>query len=283
MMNWDYSLIKNWTPDTTERTNSVFPCLAEYKHRQKHLYYVAANHDYGLENPTCKLIKNTIHTTSPQLIIVEGLETDKGISPEGWSERAREAEQNGFVNSREPVYATALAIQNKIPFIGGEAAHKDIFEALNTKGYSDQDILAFYVLRAYVSTWKDRCLPENELENVANNYLETNSRFQHLPSERRINFQQFKQWFDRNNIGKKSYKEFDDYDIAPLAWASATPFQEISHAIGEVREQHLDALIATKLAEHDRVMVVYGNGHFSKSRKVFEHALGKPEYQYPHR
>ena len=70
--------------------------------------------------------------------------------------------------------------------------------------------------------------------------------------------------------------EIDDDDLRPTNWEGANYFQRLHHTMDPIRERHIDSVIANSLIEHDKVLVVYGDGHLVKSRLVFERMFGAP-------
>jgi len=51
---------------------------------------------------------------------------------------------------------------------------------------------------------------------------------------------------------------------------------EVSHAVGQVRDAHLVRTIAELLNRFDRVLVVYGAGHHVQQAEVLAAMIGEP-------
>ena len=106
--------------------------------------FIAARHESRTGSPTHALIREVIEGFAPNCVITEGLETDKGPSPEGLLRDAKRRKARG--DCPEPLYAAVLAADRGIVFIGGEPPSSTTTEALRGQG-SDTDVLGFLVVR----------------------------------------------------------------------------------------------------------------------------------------
>src|SRR5262249_40294946 len=110
----------------------------------------------------------------------------------------------------------------------------------------------------------------------ARRILEWSRRVSDTPEAAALSYEKFMGWFDTHNDTGKKLFDLENEDMRPTNAGSATYFQKMQHHLDPIREQNLDIVIENALAVHDRVLVVYGNGHLVKSRPVFEQAFGGP-------
>lgn len=273
----DLTLIRNYNKELQAQAPYTTPYYTYFHKGAKALYYVAAGHQAGPDNDTFKAIRTIIQKAKPQIIVIEGLATERGQSPDSYKAIAQQKAKDDFRTSVEPEYAAYQAIQANIPFIGAEPTDKIIFDQLRQKTYSENDIVAFYTLRN-IHYWVDvDQVNEQSFDQKAQFYLD-NLRYyreNNIPVENRLTVQGLKEWFAKHSPTKgKSILSVNTDDVAPLSSPEATYIQRLSASVDEVRERNIDTAFANVLSNYDRVLVVYGSAHLLKSRKVIEKMLG---------
>jgi predicted AlkP superfamily pyrophosphatase or phosphodiesterase len=55
--------------------------VQNFKKEEKDLYYIGTHHGSNFENTSHETILQAIHKYKPQFVILEGIETNKGVSP----------------------------------------------------------------------------------------------------------------------------------------------------------------------------------------------------------
>jgi hypothetical protein len=266
----DFSLARKI--EGADNKHFITPHLEHFTKGNKHLYYVGTKHGVDFENRTHEVIIQATTKHAPQLIIVEGIATDKGMSPSLGFDPKKPSDRERFMrHSGESVHTAEMARAKHIPFIGGEASTKSIFEALEKKGYSSKEVMALYLVRT-IPIWERNGQLKNkdDFPKMASDYLANNSQFSDIPKEQRLTFDEFKAIYDAHKAEMgKEMTALTASDSNPHS-AKANYFQKMSAVMDEVRDRHLIELISASLEKTDKVMVVYGNAHQYASAPVFE-------------
>ena len=266
----DLSLIRDYTPQDKLVWRPVV--VNHFQRGGKSLYYINARHVAEIDNPTCDTVREAIGVYKPQLVIIEGFPTECGVSPDFFIDYANREATRNFADG-ESGYAAFLAHQNRIPFLGGEPLTIQICSVMEKEGYSAKDIMAFYLLRQIPQDRREgKAMDEAHFAERALRYLP--QAFEHIPQQERLTLPEFEAWYAIHGSDGKHFLKTSADDLAPYASPVGNYFQQLNHRLGLVREQHLDTLIAESLANSDRVLVVYGDGHLVQSRAVFEKMLG---------
>jgi len=272
----DLKLIRACTPEDEREWRPV--AVNHFQKVDKNLYYINARHATkdGLHKPTIETIEKAIEDYKPQLVIIEGVPTAIGVSPAPYVKFAEKDSVDNFLIGGEPVYALLLAHKNNIPFVGGEPTDIEIFSAMEKEGYSLKDMMAFYLLRAIPRAWIEKrpMSEEGYFQLFVDEYL--GKFFEHVPEHERLTLAEFEEWYatHRDKRSNPDYLAVQMGDMAPWDTPTASYFQTLNYRLGMVREEHLDTLIGESMTNYDRVLVVYGDGHFVQSRAVFEKMLG---------
>ena len=267
----DLSLIRDYTRKDSHA--SVPARVTHFQNRGKNLYYVQAQHEVGIDNPTCETIKKSFDKYSPQIAIIEGLDTSEGISPSSYFQYIPKDNNGKFEN--EQVYTAYLAHKKNIPFIGGEPDYGKVIKEIAKKGYSPQDAMAMHLLAMIPSIRMEAeknggGLSEKSFAENATYFLQNSPAFVEVPQEQRLSYDGFKAWYEKHKANNKKVLEIETADLDPYNTPNSSYFQKLFAAITRVREEHLDTTTANALNEHDKVLVVYGSGHLILSHSVFE-------------
>ncbi len=272
----DLSLIRPYTRQLQSQSPYRAPYVTIFEKGQKTLVYVAAAHQQGIESATARTIKMAFAEAKPQVVLIEGLDIDHGISPKFFQDLVLRDEPSQFKNSGENLIAALFAMRANIPFLGAEPSNRDVYPALAAKGYAESDVTAFIILRN-VPYWVRRDnVNDSSLDARIQNFID-NWRYYALtqvPREKRLTPGQFRDWFARHRPAGMSLMSITSNDLAPISTPDATWFQTMSALMDDVREQSIDRQIARLIHDYDRVFVVYGEAHLMKSRPVFEKILG---------
>lgn len=273
----DLSLIRDYTRGLQDEEPFRGAYIAHFHQGEHQLYYVAATHERGPENDTFKTIRAVMQQAKPQAVIVEGLETERGISPAFYRQHAERHAAMHFTACAEPEYAAHQAMQAGVPFIGGEPSDTQLFAQMEAKGYYTKDVAAFYLLRNIPRWVKHDGITAENFDAKAQDYLDHLRVYveQPTPPDQRLSVAEFKAWYaEHNDCPERSYLQVDTQHLAPVRSQFASYFERMSADTGEIRERHLDTQIADAVSTYGTVLVVYGGGHLVQSRKVFERMFG---------
>jgi len=269
MLNVDLSEICDLTEEHCRTFRPV--AVTEFQRDGKHLYYINAHHVSGTDNPTRTTVRQAITRFNPNLVIVERLETGTEFV-----KFVNEESASDFKRGGEAEYAAHLAMQHNIPFKGAEPSDKDLTAGMKELGYSAKDVMAFYLLRS-IPVWRNQgVLDQSSFGERAAGHLEYWQRRAGVPETEMLSFQGFMGWFEKHNTTGKTLLKIDNNDIHPTISSDANYFQKLHHNLDPIRERHIDTVIAKSFTEHDRVLVVYGDGHLVKSQFVFQKMFGEP-------
>ncbi len=275
----DLSLIRNYERHGYAQLPHRAPFLAQFRQGKKQLSYIAAAHELGPENETFATIDDAIERGKPQLLILEGFETSSGESPQFIQDEALKAADKHFKKSGECLYSAYHAMAANIPFMGGEAPTTAVFEHMASLGYTAKDVMAFYLLRITPQWRKEGLVNANNFDEYAARYLKKSQEFSHIPAEEHLSVEEFKNWYAKHNSTGLDYLSIDAQKMSPVHAPDASYFERMQADVSIPREAHLDRTIADALTKYDRVMVVYGNGHYVQSAPVLEHMFGAaPHY-----
>jgi hypothetical protein len=269
----DLSLIRDYTREAANVWRAV--AVTHFQQDNKNLYYINAHHVTNTNNATCETVRKAILAFEPQLVIIEGLPTQCGISPAGYLDYLHAEEVPRNFPAGEISYAAFLASQKGIPFVGGEPSDEDTFANMEAEGYSIQDVMAFYLVRS-IPQYRQHGQIINEVtfDAFATEFLRDDGNFGHVAPSQRLTLQEFKAWFESHSRASQTLLTITPEDFAPYASEDADYLQRLNRALTLIRERHLNALIGNALSDHDKVLVVYGDGHLFQSSRVFEQMLG---------
>jgi len=266
----DFTLLKARTHAEHRKLGGRAPYFAHYKKGRMELVFIAARHEPRVGSPTHRLIESVIEGFGPECVITEGLRSEDGYSPDGLIRDARRREQSG--NLPEPLFAALLADQKKIPFIGGEPSPSVTTEALRKVTDDDTDILGYLVVRHLGQVRREQ--PGADLDNRVKRLLPW--MIQQFELETAMNLDQFKDWYERTTGKPFSAGNLRREDIAPIATEDPGLLKRMGITVMLAREKHLISLEARLLAEHRRVLVIYGSGHLVYENEILKDMLGEP-------
>lgn len=250
--------------------------LDHYSTAGKDLYYIGTLHGKDFENKSHEIIGQAMRKYPPQIAVIEGLETARGISPDlGFDPKKPSDMQRFMFRSEENIHTAEYLRHKKIPFIGGEPTTEEIFKKLVENGYSQKDGMALHLLRS-VSIWnRSGNLNKQHFPEQANAFL--NSKlFDFVPKENKLTVDEFKAWYDAHKaeLGNKDVFQVTATDTNPNN-VDPNYFQKMSAVMDRARDENLLKVISEALEKNDKVLVVYGNAHQYKSAPVFENMFAQ--------
>src|SRR5260221_4801903 len=147
---YGFKNLKSYELQLEEELPLQRPFIACHKNHEQELCYIGSDHSSDINSKTFKLIRKTIEEFKPDLLVLEGFETNKGLSPIAMINYVRKSctpSSSDDFKCGEPQYAVHLAHLMNIPFIGGEPDDEEIFTPLQGQGYEKDDIFGFYFTR----------------------------------------------------------------------------------------------------------------------------------------
>ena len=268
------SSIRPWSQTLTEEYPSGKPIIAHYKRHGYELFYLAARHENDFGSETLNLVQELFARFHFNVLIIEPIRFDSGESPQWFIDRSKEGRTDKFIVGGESSLAALLAKEKNIPFFGGGLEHSDVYLGLKEHNYSDEDILAFYVVRQIPQWILERESVEGLLERKVPPFLEHYCKA--LKSLSCPTLTDIKRWYV-STTGRELSAQVSSEETAPYADGNLKT-QKISSAVGAIRDRYTLALIETMLHKYKRVAVVYGGSHYVTLKKSLDSGLGSPTF-----
>ena len=271
-INISSDLLTPWSEALKDVTTAESPALYEFKDADKKLWYLASRHSNQVDQPVFKFI-DLVMKKNPDVIIVEGFETDLGLSPKAISESVLTGIKDGFYPSGEPSYAIDLAVKNRIPFIGGEPNDKDIYQQILKAGYSANDLLSFNFIRRLPQINRSGELEKTKIEEIYRGYIKGKAKdFGY--TEKTLSFVEFKKWYKKNQGKTFSLDAGAKGETAPIEGPYYT--QKISLEVTKIRDMNILKTVSCMMNKYKKVLVIYGSSHYRVEHNAIKAALGEP-------
>lgn len=270
----DSRKIRPWSNALTKESPNQKAVIAHYSKDGFELFYLAARHTNTLGEDTLNLVQTLFDKYRFDVLIIESIPHSSGKSPIWFVDEAKKGRSATFVKGGESALAAVLADEKKILFYGGEPDHRDIYNQLKSKGYSDRDIISFYTIRQ-VPQWvreheNKQDLLQRKTPKFAGHYCKLFS-ISSCPT-----YADIVTWY-KDKLGHELLPDMSNEEIAPYSDGSLFT-QEMSSDVGYVRDRFTLSVIEKMLQRHRRVAVVYGAGHFITLRKSFDASFGEPKF-----
>lgn len=266
--------IRPWDDSLKQEYPQEAPVIAHYKKNNYELYYLAAKHSNDIGNGTLNLVEDLFTHDQFNVLLLEPFPYDVGQSPSWFVREAQEGLSEKFIYGGESSLAAILADKKKIPFFGGEPDHRDIYNDLKRKGYSDQDILGFYLVRQIPEWIREKEDKKGLVEHKGPSFLASYCKTFGVKTCPHLGA--IKAWY-KSHSGHELDSNVLNEEVAPVN-NGALFTQKISSDIGYIRDHFTLALIQKLLAKYQKVAVVYGAGHFVTLRKSFDNSFGEPTF-----
>ncbi len=251
-----------------------------YKVGQRRLVFVAAQHENRSASLTFQLIGAAYATARFNTVIAEGFPTSWGTNPTRIFEYvAKNGEKNGFVEGGETVPTVLGARRQGAALIGGEADDVEVKQQIFTQGFTGEDLLGFYVLRAipqWIGERKITDAGDGRLSALVEQSLDHNRLTLALPRNTLPRYSDWAAWYQKSN-GKPINSTFQTEEVGPLANGDYRT-NRVSFAISRARDTYLHNMIVGHLNKHESVLVVFGGSHLMIHRPAMDQVLGKPCY-----
>lgn len=255
------------------------PFSAVFKKDGKTLVFVAARHEQGHESDTALTIKSAFADYKPNIVITEGTPYSDGINP-----RNLLALPDGEKKDEKTCLIT-LARDDSIPVIGGEAGDKDILNKTLELGYTLNDFLYFYFLRRLVQEKREgRLNDDDQLQGFYDRFIgrvlsdvEHNGYNDH-------SYNRFLDWYKEKTGKDFSFSLVNPETAAPqpVSGEARNFVHELSHDLStRARDPAIIDNLLKQMQENDKVMAVFGSGHFYDQYASLKEKLGEPTIEKP--
>ncbi len=265
-LNFDPSLVRAW--NSSDKSEYPTPLAAIFKKDSKQLMFVGDHHVD--QTKTSIFTEKAMNNFSPQIVVVEGVNFEDGENPKKWIKRFKGQSKDDLL--KQPgagPYAAYLAMKSNMPVIGGEPTIQDAMKSsfLLSKGYSAEDIRNVQVLQRIPYRRDIEKKSAKEFFDYAVAYYKIDQPASDFQTA-------FKVWY-----AKKAQKPFN-YDLVTKDESAVncakqdTLIQAIACSFNIFRDRELVAHVEALSKKFDRVMVVYGTGHFVQEYLVYVKAFG---------
>lgn len=265
------------------------PFIETFQHNSKTLIYIAATHHSSVRypnamlDPVFKTIQHAFSTTTPDAVIIEGVEPSQVAA---WCERSvRQCGLAHFNLARkacdESSFAAYPATQMGIPVYSGEPPSRVLFEAFERHGYSIQDYFAFGIINHIPYEKRHGPLTANDFPKVVEQVV----NYQNYLLGTRIAFtaKDFEAWYAKHMQTPRNYLDIaaNDTGPSPLPGEPNTLMHTFSRLGKTVRDQNIVNTIKRALKRQNRVLVVYGASHLDFEWKELVGFMGVPRKTKP--
>ncbi len=241
------------------------------------MVYIAASHSNRIQDPTFVMLARGLKEYPPRILLLEGFESSKGVSPRDIQEWARNDGRSGLFAGGEAAYAVQLAIKKKIPFRGLEPDETEICKALVALGFSTVEMIHFYFLRQVPQWQRAGTLNFEQIDVTYRDFAAGIAK--KIGSPIVPGYGDFTQWYKNKNKEPFNEHNIDSEKSAPLARGRYYT-QRMASAIGVVRDRHMIRIIEEELDARSPIFVVLGGSHWFTQKVALEALSGFPSYEY---
>jgi hypothetical protein len=272
----DDPAIPYWTEELArERDPGDHPFLATYRFGTKVLGFVAAHHVFTDDNPTIASIRRGFSEINPAAVIIEGYATEAGPNPADILEsiQLRDKPGAGGFDKSEAVFAASQALSRKVPFIGGELSTSAQIDQLVAMGHSRGDALFALHLSILGQSRRSGEMPVGDATAFRKAFESASRAVAFMTSSELLSETQFRTDYSRIVGGDPVNDRTLDARTNP---GTSTSLQRMSADSMRIRDEHLLSTIEQQLAKSDRVLVVYGRGHWTTLSAALARRFGNP-------
>lgn len=273
------AMLRPWTKALRDQQpDNAFAVV--YRVGPRRLIFVAAQHENRSASLTFQLIGAAFATARFNTVIAEGFPTSWGSNPARIFEYvAKNGEKNGFAEGGETVPTALGARRQGATLIGGEADDAEIKRQMFAQGFTGEDLLGFYVMRAipqWIGERKITGADDGRLSALVERSLKYNRAALALPLTTLPRYSDWAAWY-RASTGKPINSSFQTEEVGPLTDGDYRT-NKVSFAISRARDTYLHNLIINHLNKRENVLVVFGGSHLMIHRPALDRVLGPPCY-----
>lgn len=265
--------MREWGTDLFNEFPGEDPGIAYYKKGEIELIYLAASHSTNLESPTLKMLKKMFERFQINVLLIEPIPFSSGESPQWYVQESKLGLKDKSIKEGESGLAALTADEKHIPFFAGEPDHLDIYKGLKADGFSDEDIVSFYLARQIPQWIRQNENPKTLLDKKGPNFLVHYCKMFLLLTCPDVT--QVKVWY-RSKIGKELDANVSNEDMSPRKDGDLYT-HKMASSVSKVRDHYTLARIEDLLKKYKKLAVVYGAGHYVTIRKSFDAFFGPPQ------
>jgi hypothetical protein len=253
---------------------SQSPFVAQFQKGGRRLFFVAADH--GCDPKTFGLVDGVFATHPVSVAMIEGYPAGRGMNPQSFASNLEKWRATGFCQGGEPAYTAFEATVHGASFIGGEPDERAVAQALMLRGFTAEDVLGFYFVRQVPTFQRDGTLAEKGLDASFSMLTLIKGKQAGLEgASASFSLDRFREWYAKQQGKPFDLETMDSEEAAPIVGGKYVT-QRISAITGEVRDRFIVEQVASLLATHKDVLVVYGHSHFPTLRPALELLMGRP-------
>ncbi len=268
----DPTLFREWSSETQSREQFEPPYVSSFNRNGYTLDFIASDHSTGLDSATFRTIRDTFKKVHAKIVIIEGFPFNAGVSPKFITDMSLKCLKDKFSVCMEPLYASYLARQDEVPFIGAEPNEEFILQGITKQGYSAEDLLGYYIVRMIPQWQQEGKFQKNKIKKlIEKEILDTKKQ---IPVSKDYNEADFEAWFRKATGQKFSTNTIRNSTIAPATDNKATTINKLAALTGRLRDEHIIKVIHQSLRDYKNVLIVYGAGHLVMQRPAIEKMMG---------
>lgn len=236
---------------------------------------VAANHSVASDDPQFRAVREGFRIVRPDIVIVEGIQTNRGENPPRLIERARiQASSGDPYSAGETMFSINLALSAGTRFIGGEASDAEIFDDLIASGIDRRDAFYAFMFGPFDQDFRQGLTTgptDPRFDERFGFWAGTIAR--QMPNAPEATVSAFRIWY-RERFG---IDVNDDPDwLKSNDPARNGPMRDVMIAHTFARDRHLFGLITDKMTSGARTLVVFGASHIADLWKATGATYGRP-------
>ena len=259
--------IDDWESLPAAVRSRKIPRIERFRKDGKELVFLATTHESNPASETFGLIREELARGNHELVIVEGVPTQLGLSNRVYLSQIAPKPGEPHAWPGENAYAAWSAHQKGIPVLGGEPSRRELQQALAQVGITTRDLIYFFVVSNILPLRRAGV----KVNAGSDGYLEqalTDARrgFQVVASDG-LSVEDFRKWFEEGNGRPFALDLVTLQECAPYGRSSLRT-NRISFRWEQFRNRHLLDLIARSFRQRKRVLVVFGGGHFLELQRA---------------
>lgn len=251
---------------------------AVYPVGEAQLVWIGAKHATRTDSLTFHLINDAYKAIDFDLVIVEGCPTSWGLNSDRlrtYAEEGAADEKDGFQQRGEIVPAVMGALAQGADILCGEPDDVALKGQLLGAGFTEEDLLGFYVLRTIPQWARERRIKDAGDPAIAPllaQELERNRQRLQMEASVLPSVESWSVWYRATN-GVSLGTDFSTEHVGPLIDG---PFESnrIAAAISRARAEYLHGMVIDMLNSGQTTLVVFGASHLMIHRPALDTAIG---------
>ena len=262
-----HQFIDDWESLPAAVRGRKLPRIERFRKNGKELVFLATTHESNPASETFRLIRQELARGNHDLVIVEGVPTQLGLSNRVYLSQIAPKPGGPHAWPGENAYAAWSAHQKGIPVLGGEPSRRELQQALVHVGITTRDLIYFFVVSNILPLRRAGVKVNAGFDGYLEQALADGRRgFQVLASDG-LSVEDFRKWFEEGNGRPFALDSVTLQECAPYG-RSSLKTNRISFRWEQFRNRHLLDLIARSFSQRKRVLVVYGGGHFLELQRA---------------